>query len=232
MAGARFQTSACSAHAHPEISFVLAEPVAVPGIERTLLDYVEDLVQRGARLRPGQRVDLGGCLLRIFDRGDGTLGIRDVGFDGSDAEPESAHRSLMRCWLRQEVARSFGLEAEFPATQATAVVCSKLEESAHAILMKRMEPTPDTPDSGWFLGCTDEAHDHDAADNLLAEPLMALSERLPWIDQFVALPQGTDLVVEMAQRVRVPVLWHGDGGDAIDPLAGSYVAALNAAAAE
>lgn len=225
----RFQTNTCSRHSHPEISFVFAERVPVPGAERLLLDYFESSVAQGVVFKAGQKVGIGGSLLRLFDRGDRTLGVRDVGPDGQDAEPESAHRSVMRTWLRQEVARSFGLEADFPATTATAILCTHTDQSTHALLLKRMSPTPNSPDSGWFIGCTDQTHDHDAKDALVVAHILAIAEKYPWLDQFFALPLRTDLVVEMEDRVRVPVLWYGDQADPRPPLAGSYVAALNAA---
>jgi len=221
-----FRTSSCARFSHPEVSFVFAERVPVPGLEKMLLGYFEGQVSRGVQFRPGQNIDIGGSILRLFDRGDGALGVRDVGPDGQVAEPESAHRSVMRTWLRQEVCRSYGLAPEFPGANVVALVCTATGTSRHALLLKRMAPT-DPTDSGWFVGCTDESHDHDTAENLQAVRLSAIPTHFPWLDQFFALPVGTDLVVEMRDRVSVPVLWHPDR---IEPLPGSYVASLNAAA--
>ncbi len=208
-----------------------AESLVVQGLERWLIDYFESNVAHGVRFEAGQKVDLGGSLLRLFDRGDGTLGVRDVAADGKDATPESVHRSLMRAWLRQQVAASYGLLASVPATSSTAILCSRVDTSTHALLLKRMRPTPNTLDSGWFIGCTDSSHDHDATYNLQVIYLAAASERFPWLDPFFSLPLRTDLIVEMEDgRPRVAVLWHGDGDEPIQPLAGTYVAALNAAA--
>lgn len=225
MTPTRFCTRGCSSHRHPEVSFVFAEPVPVPGAERMLLDYFESAVARGVQFRPGQKVDIGGCLLGLFDRGDGSLGVRDIGPDAEFAEPESAHRSVMRTWCRQEVARSFGFEPLFPATDATAMICTELVNSGHAILMKRHEPVKVNPrDSGWFVGCTNKAHDHNAADALGLAYVMQIVEKFPWLDPFFALPIRTDLVVEMEDRPKLAVLWHGDQEDPIAPLEGSYVA--------
>jgi len=222
-----YRTSACSRHGHPEVSFVFAERIPVPSLETILLDYFEGQVADGVRFAPGHNIDIGGSILRLFDRGDGTLGVRDVEPDGNVAEPESVHRSLMRTWLRQEVARSYGLSPEFPSASASALVCTATGASRHALMLKRTSPS-NARDSGWYIGCTDERHDHDDPGNLQAVALVAIPEQFPWLDQFFALPVATDLVVEMAARVSVPVLWHPDP---IEPIAGSYVASLNAAAA-
>lgn len=221
-----FRTQGCSKHSHPELTFQFAVRVPIPGLERVLLDYFEGEVARGVRFAPGQKIDIGGSLLRLFEREDGTLGVRDVGADGEDVEPESVHRSLMRTWLRQEVARSFGLPVEFPATDATAILCKNIDNSVGAILMKRASPMPDSRDSGWFVGCTDETHGHDEAEQLFVTHLLEVAERFPWLDQFFALPEETLLVVEMGERVKVPALWHRE--ELVAPLPGSYVASINA----
>ena len=223
-----FRTSACSPHGHPEVSFVFAEHVPVPGLEKMLLGYFERQVAGGVRFLPGQTIDLAGSVLRTFDRGDGTLGVRDAGADGQPVEPESAHRGLMRTWMRQEVARSYGFSPEFPALNAGALVCTATGTSRHALMLKRLPPV-DARDSGWYVGCTDERHDHDQEANLQHVALGAIPQHFPWLDQFFALPVGTELVVEMAERVRVPVLWRAGQADPIPPLEGSLVAALNAA---
>jgi hypothetical protein len=222
-----FATSGLGQHGHREIRFLFSEPVPVPHLERLLLGYFENAVASGVKFEPGQRIDLGGSLLRMFDRGDGTLGVRDVGSDGEDIAPESVHRALMRTWCRQEVARSWELTPSFPSPHHRAIVCSQLEASKHAVLLKHLEPTsPD--DSGWYIGCTDPNHSHDSEDNLGVVYLLQIGDRYPWLDQFFALPVGTDLIVEMNQRVSVPALWRGEG-EPIAPKPGSYVAALNQA---
>jgi hypothetical protein len=224
-----FKTSSCARYGHAEFSFVLAERIPVPGLERMLLGYFEGHVARGVRFGPAQNIDLGGSILRLFDRGDGTLGVRDVGPDGNVVEPDSAHRSLMRTWLRQEVARSYGLSPEFPAPSARALVCTATGDSRHALMLKRMNPS-DARDSGWYVGCTDPRHDHDNPANLLSTVVGTIPLHFPWLDQFLALPVGTELVVEMGARVSVPVLWRPDRADPVDAIPGSYVASLNSAA--
>lgn len=225
-----FRTSRCSPHGHPEVSFLFSERVPVPGLEGMLLGYFEGQVAHGVRFLPGQNIDIGGSLLRLFQRPDGTLGVRDVDVTTGDvALPESAHRSLMRTWFRQEVARSYGLSPAFPAANARAIVCTATGASQHALMLKRMAPS-NAGDSGWYVGCTREEHDHDDAKNLQAVALAAIAGQFPWLDQFFALPVGTDLVVEMGTRVSVPALWRPDRSDPIAPIPGSYIDALNNAA--
>lgn len=222
-----FETTGLAKHGHREIRFLFSEPAPVPNLEQLLLGYFESAVASGVKFEPGQRIDLAGSLLRMFEREDGTLGVRDVGSDGEDIQPESVHRALMRTWCRQEVARSWDLTPAFPSPHQRAIVCTQLEASKHAVLLKHLEPTgPD--DSGWYIGCTDPEHKHDWEDNLGVVYLLQVGDRYPWLDQFFALPVGTDLIVEMDQRVRVPALWRGEG-EPIPPNADSYVAALNKA---
>lgn len=223
----RFATSGLGKLGHPEISFLFSDPAPVPNLEQLLLGYFENAVASGVKFSANQRIDLAGSLLRVFDRGDGMLGVRDVGSDGNDIEPESVHRALMRTWCRQEVARSYDLTPAFPAPHQRVIICNQLEASKHALLLKHLEPTTDD-DSGWYIGCTDTKHDHNWEENLGVVYLLQVADRYPWLDQFFALPVGTDLIVEMDGRVTVPALWRGEG-DPVAPNPGSYVAALNKA---
>lgn len=221
----RFTTTALARAGHPEMSFVFSDPPPMPNLEQLLLGYFESAVGAGVKFAAGQRIDFGGSLLRVFDRGDGTLGVRDVGSDGNDVQPESVHRALMRTWCRQEVAKSYDLLPSFPSPHQCAIVCTELEASRHALLLKRLESNTDD-DSGWYVGCTNPGHDHGQEGNLGVALLLQLGDRYPWLDQFFALPVATDLIVEMDDRVHVPALWRG-GGEPIAPKPGSYVAALN-----
>lgn len=217
-----FRTTACSAHGHPEVTLTLAERVPVPNIENTLLRYFESQVARGVVFSAGQTIDFVGLLLKLVARDDGTLGVSER---DDDRWVESVHGSLMQAYCRIEVARSFALAPEPPPAGSTAIVCSRLDDSKRAIMCKRAEPSPGTRDSGWYIGCTFEDHDHDDTEHLAVAPLAEVAKRYAWLGQFLALPVGTDLVVEMRERVSVPVLWRGE--DVVAPVAGSYVAALN-----
>ncbi len=216
------RTSACGEHRHPEFSMRIAEPLPIPGLEGILVTYFETAVAEGTVFRAEQIVDFAGSALRLFDRPDGSLGVLElVGNDWSD----SVQAALLQSWYRQEVVRSFGLELSFPALNATALACTQLAASTRALLLKRQSAT-NRDDSGWFLGCTDESHDHGTVQNLVCLRICDLTHRFPWLGQFLALPVGTELVVEAQDgRISVPILWRGE--DPVEPRSGSYVEALN-----
>ncbi len=218
-----FRTVSCSAKGHPEICLRVAGDQRLPAtiqMEAALLHFFESSVAAGTRFLPGQTVEFAGSILQLFARPDGTLGVADW-IDG--AWVDSVNDALMRTWLRQEVARSFGLDVVFPSQRDKVFICQQIHNSQESLLLKRGEVKPG--DTGWYVGCTDTSHDHEAPENLDIVPFTMITRDFPWLSQFFGLPPGTDLAVDMVTRVSVPVLWRGD--DEVSPLPGSYVAMLN-----
>lgn len=59
--------------------------------------------------------------------------------------------------------------------------------------MNRTEPDGER-DSGWFVGCLDDDHDHNDSDNLLCVSLYEAYTKQKGIQSFVTFPVGTMIV--------------------------------------
>lgn len=221
-----FRTTRCSAHGHPELTIRFGREVPVPGLERMLLGYFEEQVARGTKFLAGQTVQIGWATLRLMQRQDGTLGVLEPDLRGELKWIESVDQSLFETWRQKEILDSVGLaeRAAFPRQALMAIVCTKAWDSP-TLMLARTEPTGPT-DSGWFIGCADEAHDHQQPDALVAVPLIEVAVRLPPLTQFFALPPGVDALVIGPGRVRARLYLDGEE---LPVRAGSYLAALNAA---
>jgi hypothetical protein len=220
-----FRTVSCSAKGHPEICLRLAGEERLPlslHVEAPLLDFFESSVAAGTRFLPGHTVDFAGSVLSIFPRPDGTLGVAEW---SNSAWVDSVNEALNRAWLRNEVARSFALEAAFPSQRDKVLICNQIHNSQASLFLKRDKEEAEAGSSGWYVGCTDKSHDHDASENLDVIPITMITRDFPWLCQFFGLPYGTDLIVEMSSHVSVAVLWRGP--DEASPAPGSYVAMLN-----
>lgn len=227
MTGAgEYRTTGCAAHGHPEFTVRIAHDVPVPGLEKMLLGYFEASVKAGTQFKPGQTVQLGWATLRLTWREDGTLGVLEPDLKHELKWVESVEQSLLETWRQKEVLESLGLtaRADFPRQAFGAIVCDRVWDSTRFV-MGRAEPSAPS-DSGWFIGCDDEAHDHQVEQALKVVPLIEVAVRLPALAQFFALPVGTDALISGPGQVRARVFL--DEEERV-PTPGSYLEALNRA---
>ena len=219
-----FRTSACTAHQHPEFTLRFLRDVPVPGLEKLLLGYFENAVASGTKFKAGQTVQLGWATLRLTQREDGTFGVLEPDLKTELKWIESVDQSLLETWRQKEVLESVGLleQASYPRQALQAVVCSRVWDAA-AFMMGRTAASAPT-DSGWFVGCMDEAHDHQTPDALSVVPLIEIAVKVPPLTQFFALPEGSDVVVTGPGRVRARVFFEGKE---LQPRESSYLSALN-----
>jgi hypothetical protein len=219
-----FRTTTCAGHDHSEFTLRFLRDVPVPGLEKMLLGYLENAVATGTRFKPGQTVQLGWATLRLTQRDDGTLGVLEPDLKTELKWIESVDQSLLETWRHKEVLDSLGLleRANYPRQALQAIVCSRAFE-APAFMMGRTAASAPT-DSGWFVGCMDDAHDHQSPDALTVVPLIEIAVKVPPLTQFFALPEGSDVVVTGPGRLRARVFLEGEE---IKPREGSYLDALN-----
>lgn len=215
-----FTTTRCAAFKHPEFTLTFRAEPPVPHLEGMLLRYFEESVAAGTLFKAGQTVQLGWATLRLLQRTDGTLGVLEPDLRDGLKWVEGVDQSLFETWKQKEVLASLGLveQAQFPRPALQAVVCTRAFEDATTML-GRTEAHAQT-DSGWFIGCLDDAHDHHREDALTVMPLVEVATRAPELIQFFALPAGSDLVIT-PDSVRVFI-----DGEARDPEPGSYLEAF------
>lgn len=216
-----FRTTRCAEHGHPEVTLQLLREVPIAGAQTMLLRYFEEAVAAGTRFQAGESVRLGWSTLKLIARDDGTLGVEELDLEHLPQWHESVSQTLLEAWRQNEVAKSLGLAPTFPSQLSTAVVCAQWKETVE-FLLDRKPPQADD-DSGWFIGCTDPEHDHEDAQSLRVTQLLNVAAWVPPLAQFLALPPGTEVLVQGPGRVRAQV-WAD--GKALPPAAGSYLAAL------
>ena len=220
----QFRTTACAAHQHPEFTLRFLREVPVPDLEKMLLGYFENAVASGAKFKAGQTVQLGWATLRLTQRDDGTLGVLEPDLKTELKWIESVDQSLLETWRQKEVLDSVGMleRANYPRQALQAVVCSQVWEAPSFMMGRTAASTP--TDSGWFVGCMDDAHDHQLPDALNVVPLIEIAVKVPPLTQFFALPEGSDVVVSGPGRVRARVFFEGEE---LKPRESSYLSSLN-----
>jgi hypothetical protein len=216
-----FRTTRCAPHGHPEVTLQLSTPVPIPGVETMLLRYFEEAVAAGTRFQAGETVRLGWSTLKLFARDDGTLGVQALDLEHLPQWHESVSQTLLEAWRQSEVAKSVGLTPAFPSQLSTAIVCTQWKDTVEFLLDRK--PPQGDEDSGWFIGCTDPEHDHEAEQSLLLTQLLNVAAWVPPLAQFLALPPGAEVLVRGPGRVTATVWVEGKP---LEPAAGSYLAAL------
>jgi hypothetical protein len=185
----RTSTQKCRQHGHPEISLECEDTPPLSLSLPWFLGWIETEVAGGRRFLPEQTVQVGWSLLEVRQRTDGTLAFYEPDFRALPVRfVDSVSNTLLHLFLQKSVAESLGLGAELnlPSLRQSAIVCTDFGRS-ESFIMNRVSPKDS--DSGWFFGCTSEAHDHDAAASLrrvsLYEAAAILDSRTI---QFLGLP--------------------------------------------
>jgi hypothetical protein len=185
-------TQKCKEHGRLEFSVQCDDTSALSPSLKWLLGWIEREVVGGRRFLPEQSVQIGWSWLEIRQRPDGTLALFEPDFQSLPVKfVDSVSNTLLHLFLQKCVAESLGLENEMtvPSLRDSAIVCTEFG-STQGFIMSRVTPKP--ADSGWFLGCDSEAHDHQSPDALrrvsLYEAVTRHDERaIP----FLALPPDT-----------------------------------------
>ncbi|MFI5456913.1 MAG: hypothetical protein ACHRXM_15820 [Isosphaerales bacterium] len=196
-------TTKCEQLGHPE--FVLEADVStVPDIYiRETVETVERMVADGSVFRPGETFQIGWMLTRVQEQGPTHLTLE---------EPDM--RSLPIRWipgvthtLRQKMVQVFMLdsvslrhEMQIPSIRQSLITCTRF--AASDFFMTRSEGTNER-DSGWFVGCLDEVHDHNDPGNLCCVSLYEAYLGQKGIQGFVTFPVGATVVVDRKNGVTI-----------------------------
>ncbi|MEN0060983.1 MAG: hypothetical protein AAGA48_02475 [Myxococcota bacterium] len=226
-----FRTVRCHEAGHPEVRFEVRNPLPVPDIERMVLRYFEEGVAAGTTFEPGQTVVIGSLLGRLHADGDGTLVLRALEADGW---AEDIGPGLMRMWRQLEVARSVGLLPDFSHPATTVLVCNRVDRDLELYFMQRNE-RQQPQESGWYIVCGEEDHDHEDASQFEFRSRAAIIASQPFLDEFLGLPPGADVIVQVARREAGEAHCVGQvfvEGEPREPEPDSYLAARNRAAME
>lgn len=198
------------ASGHPEFTLEYEpEVVTELGIE-WLASWLESCIRSGTRFSVGESIAIGWLNCYVTDLGDGTLGLCEPDFENVPPNlVAGASSTVSQLWYQREVAESVGLadELDFPRYIQYAMTC-ELFASAETVLMHRY--SHDEDESGWYIGCPGDDHDHDEA-NLRHATLYELAVANPAIIGFLALPPhcsvlvggGTPLVVRQGEPLPV-----------------------------
>jgi hypothetical protein len=130
---------------------------------------------------------------------------------------ESVTPAIAHLRLHNDVAESVGLResVDFASMRQSCFVCSRADQ-ASSIFMERAQPSSAT-DSGWFIGCTDDNHDHQRDSEVILVSLFEAGNMDDRVIPYLALPAGAS--VDLGPSV--PGIFYRGSPVAIEP--GSYL---------
>jgi hypothetical protein len=163
---ATLTTSRCRTFGQPEFRLEVDTTAVVEPDVKWFVRTLEDWVEGGERFAAGQTVEVGWSVLKVEASPDGTLSLLEPDFVHMPVRwIESVTSSLQHLRLQKDVCESFfdSDALDCPSCVSHGIVCSRFQDSK-GLLMDRQASSP--PDSGWFIGCLDEGHDHNDPNEL------------------------------------------------------------------
>ena len=211
------ETTQCSGYDHPEFRFAVDTRQLIDVDVQFLRTTLEGWVAAGERFAAGETIQLGSGVLMIRANGDGTLSLLEPDFASMPIQwRDSVTTTLGHFRLQKDTLESFFDPGQlaFPSVRHSCVACTRLDATAN-LVMERSEWS--APSTGWFIGCSDESHDHNSPAELelvsIYEALLRNSAALPYL----AFPLGT-----LLQTGAPPFVFFGGKPLAARP--GSFVA--------
>lgn len=195
----RVVTTHCARFQHPE--FVLdADESVVPEIYlKEMAETIEKMVAGGSVFQPDQTFQVGWMITRVVAHGAAQFSLVEPDMKAFPIKwVPGITQTLRQKMLQVFMLDSVGLrhEMNIPSIRQSLTACSQY--SSADVFMSRAEQT-DEQDSGWFVGCLKEDHDHNDPENLLCVSLYEALLNQRRIEGFVMFPIGSTIVMDQAK---------------------------------
>lgn len=182
------RTTECQRQRHPEFRLSFDSTQVVDPDVMWLLGFLTKNVASGIQYKPDQLFQIGWMILKVHSNEEGTLSLFEPDFEDLPIRfIDSVTQTLVHLRLQKSVLESVAMEdsVTFPSLLQSALTCTRSKDRAD-FLMERFESSAN--DSGWYLGCLDNDHDHNDPTNLKRLSLYELACGRPACVPFVALP--------------------------------------------
>lgn len=194
----KLQTTTCSDHGHPEFAIEFDSEGIPEEHGRELVETIEEMVAEGSVFRPGETFAIGWMITKIESAEDGTLTLCEPDLNTNPLEYRAGVSETLRIKMIQVfTADSYGIDRDdlmIPTIGQLAVACNRVPEADAILLARNDDADPD--DSGWFVLCHDDDHDHEAGDSIGVVPLHELARVRPDVINFMMFPTGCTLLLE------------------------------------
>jgi len=195
-----------------------------------LLRFLENyLISQPKRILPEQTLHYGWTTLRFVEdehnlsgAGADVLLIEEMQhpfFADDSSYIPGVERMVALMQLQDEAMQRNSVTGDviYPHRSQYALVCTRVTPGTVHVLRPLMVHRPWQPnvqESGWFIGCCNQDHDHDHPDELNAIHLYHLVSQFPGIFPYLAMPVNTALLFEKDQVI---LFRPGEQNGQVDP---------------
>ena len=183
----------------------------------SVFQFIEHYIaSQPRRITTGQTLRYGWTTLRFTDHAYSNTGISmetllltELQHPFSDDEPAfvpgiSNTYALMELQNAAMRRNHISSEVDYPHRSQSAIVCTRIRPEtigSTSPIMAHRAWESETRTSGWFIGCTDDSHDHNNPANLANVHLLHLVQSLPALFPYLALSTGYMLLFESKQTI-------------------------------
>jgi hypothetical protein len=196
-------TETCRQHGHPE--FVLeADEAHVPSIYlQSVAQTLQRMVAQGSVFRPGETFQIGWMLTRVESYGGDRLTLVEPDMKSLPVRfvpgvSETLRQMMLQLFMLDSV--SLRAEIDIPTLRQSILACNRYAEPA---FYKTSYDTTEPADSGWFVGCLADDHDHQQPANLTRVSRYEAFLRQPAIQGFLAFPRDSLIAIDPRAGVRI-----------------------------
>jgi len=186
-----FTTNTCQKFGHSEFRLVFDSPQVIDPDVIWLVEFLTRNIASGTQYKPGELVQIGWMVLKIQTNEEGTLSLLEPDFLEIPIRfTDSVTQTLVQLRLQKSVAESIDFEdlIAFPSLQQSCLICARIKDRGD-FMMERFEPSQN--DSGWYLGCIEQDHNHNDPINLQRVSLYDIACGILTCVPFLALPPKT-----------------------------------------
>lgn len=190
------RTHECCCLGHPEFRLAFDSHLVIEPDVIWLTKFLSQSVASGTRYNPGETVQVGWVILKIESNEERTLSLYEPDFVEIPINfVDSVTQTLVQLRLQKSVAESIGLEDQitFPSLRQSCLICTRVKDRGD-FMMERFDPSKH--DSGWYMGCVDEDHNHNDPRNLQRVSLYDVTRGMLSCVPFLPLPPKIQVEVK------------------------------------
>lgn len=193
----------CPGCLQPNISINYDDDVIVEEDAEWFLDFLENSIKNGTKYKQGELIQIGWMIDKLAESMDGSLCINEPDMQHMPIKYiESVNNTLLNLRIQKALNESIGFEDQinFPNILQTAIVCINIDDSEDKVLSREEN---EGNDSGWFMGCIDERHDHHNPDQLKRVSLYEIGMKHPELIQYLALPSKISMIYRSGTKPEI-----------------------------
>jgi hypothetical protein len=186
-------TTRCQDYGHAEFALEVDDSAVPHQHFARVIQTIEGMVAQGSVFAPGETFQIGWMTTQVqrYDEDRLTLfepDMRSMPIVFVPGVTATLRQMMLQLFLIDSVAVPRH-DMDIPNICQSAVACTKLGAATGLILSR--DKVLHANDSGWFIGCHDEDHDHNSNANLICVSLYEAFLKQKPIQGWMAFPVGT-----------------------------------------